>query len=281
MSSPVVGDLSDKSCIHCLQPVEAPEADHVFPGSWYPDSTPSTVQRWTAPSCPQCNRKLGQLEKDLLIRLFGCLDPQSEAASGLHAKALRSLGIDSAALSQEEKAHRERLKLRLRSEFIPIANVADLPGAIPGLGPPADSGAQWAIPIPFAGLSIMAEKIGRGCEYKFADRRRFVTPPYGVRTFVRPSGFVPEPFASACKLIDFGPGCKIRRLFFADDPQTVWYFITIWNALNMQVRIELETELQKAELEFKKTEGIIPTDNKGMQISPYLRYLNQKRSEDI
>jgi hypothetical protein len=270
-----------KVCIHCLQPVEVAEADHVFPSSWYPDSTPSTVQRWTAPSCSRCNRKLGQLEKDLLVRLVGCLDPKSEAASGLHAKVLRSLGIDTGTLPETEKCHREKLKLRLQSEFIPMADIAGRPGSIPGLGPPGDSSAEWAIPIPFAGLSIMAEKIARGCEYKFNDRKRLVAAPYGVRTLIRPSDFVPEPFASACKLLNFGPGCKIRRLFFIEDHETVWYFLSIWNSLNIHVRIELEIELQKADLGFNKADGITPPDNRGLQISPYLRYLNQPTLEEI
>ena len=86
-------------------------------------------------------------------------------------------------------------------------------------------------------------------------------PPYGIRTLVRESDFVPEPFASACKLLDFGPGCKIRRLFFTEDPNTVWYFISIWNTLNMHVRIELETELLKADREFRKCKGIVPSEN--------------------
>lgn len=96
-------------------------------------------------------------------------------------------------------------------------------------------------------------------------------PPYGIRTLVRESDFIPEPFAAACKILDFGPGCKIRRLFFTEDPDTVWYFISIWNTLNMHVRIELEAELLKAEQQFRKCKGIVPPENRRMEISPYLR----------
>jgi len=65
-------------CIHCVRPTEAPEKDHVFPDSWCPDTTPSTVQRWTAPSCAECNRKFGQMEQDLLVRLVGCIRSEVE-----------------------------------------------------------------------------------------------------------------------------------------------------------------------------------------------------------
>src|SRR3989442_6875773 len=93
-------------CVHCLLMTDSPEADHVFPKSWYPDSTPETVQRWTVPSCPKCNRTHGQLEKDLFLRMIFCVDSKSEAATGLAAKALRTLGLDVEGLSDKEKSHR-------------------------------------------------------------------------------------------------------------------------------------------------------------------------------
>ncbi|MGA2143829.1 MAG: hypothetical protein ABSH49_02565 [Bryobacteraceae bacterium] len=257
-------------CIHCLNPAGTPEADHVFPASWYPSSTPDTVQRWTAPSCPKCNRELGQLEKDLLIRLVLSTAPGSEAAAGLAARVFRSLGLDVDGLPEKEKAIRDGLRAKIRSEFIPPGEAAELPGKIPGLGPP-DGRSMGALPIPWAGLSIIAEKIARGCEYKYKNRQRLIMPPYGIRTLVRESDFIPEPFAAACKILDFGPGCKIRRLFFTEDPDTVWYFISIWNTLNMHVRIELEAELLKAEQQFRKCKGIVPPENRRMEISPYLR----------
>ncbi len=263
-------------CIHCLNLTESPEADHVFPYSWYPDSTPPTIQRWTAPSCPECNRKFGQLEKDLLIRMVLCTDPRSEAAAGLITKVLRSLGLDVDGLPKEEKTIRERLRSKIRSELIAYAEVGELPGKVPGLGPPDDEQVQWSIPIPWAGLSIIAEKIARGCEYKYKNRKRLVTPPYGIRTFVNESKIVAEPFASASRTLDFGPGCKIRRVFFTEDPKMVWYWIFIWDALCLFVRIELETELLKAEQQFRKCEGIIPTGNRGMVISPYLRNVGRQ-----
>jgi hypothetical protein len=79
-------------CIHCLNLTEVLEADQVFPASWY------------APSCPKCNRELGQLERDLLVRLVPCTDPESEATAGLAGRVFRA---------------------RIRSEFIPPAEAAE------------------------------------------------------------------------------------------------------------------------------------------------------------
>lgn len=261
-------------CIHCLRPTESPELDHVFPSSWYPDTTPRTVQRWTVPSCPECNRKLGQMEIDLLIRLVGSIDPNSDATAGLRSRAYRSLGIDAGELPKTEKACREKLRAQLRSEIMAYSEFAGLPGIIPGLGPPAGQ-VEYAVPIPLAAISILGEKIARGCEYKYKNRKRLVSSPYGIRTLIRETDALPEPFASGSKLLDFGPGCQIRRVLFIDDTNTVWYFISIWQTLNLHVRIELETELLKAQQHFRKGHGFIPPEDRRMEISPYLRNLNQ------
>ncbi len=208
-----------------------------------------------------------------------CTNPESEAAAGLAARVFRSLGLDVDGLPEKEKTIRDGLRAKIRSEFISSAEVTELPGKIPGLGPP-DGTSIGALPIPRAGLSIIAEKIARGCEYKYKNRRRLVMPPYGIRTLIRESDFVPEPFASACTILDFGPGCNIRRLFFIEDPNMVWYFISIWNALNIHVRVELESELLKAEQQFRKCEGIVPAENYRFEISSYLRNVNQHSPTD-
>lgn len=262
-------------CIHCLKLTESPEADHVFPDSWYPDSTPPTVQRWTAPSCPECNRKLGQLEHDLLLRLVLSTDPDSEAASGLAARVFRSLGLDVEGLPEKEKTIRDGLRAKIRSELIPQGEVAELPGRIPGLGPALGDPQGPALFIPWAALSIMAEKIARGCEYKYKNRCRLVEHPYDIRTFIEDSGVVPEPFASSGRILDFGPGCKVKRVFVDEDPNIVHYWISIWNTLHFRVIIDLEIYLQSMDKEVRRADGTLPPENRAMQIPQYLRTFNQ------
>ena len=63
---------SDGRCIHCRERMVKPTKDHVFPDSWYPMSTSSKVQRWTAPSCGRCNHEFGEMEKELFVRLALC-----------------------------------------------------------------------------------------------------------------------------------------------------------------------------------------------------------------
>jgi hypothetical protein len=228
------------------------------------------VQRWTVPSCTECNRELGKLEKDLLIRLVLCVDPKSEAASGLASRALRSLGIDADGLSEQERTHREKIRAKIRSELMPHAEVVGIPGKIPGLGPPEGEPVQWAIPIPWAGLAIIAEKIVRGCEYKL--KGRYLDIPYGIRIFVSETHFLPQPYAAAAQSLDFGPGCNISRVFATEDPKVVLYWLTLWNALHFNVKIDIEDELKKVDDRNSRVQGIPSEENRrAMRIAAYLR----------
>src|SRR5437879_759945 len=49
-----------------------------------------------------------------------------------------------------------------------LGRFSDIRGAIPGLTLGGPTG--YALPIPWAGLSIIAEKIARGCEYRLKDK---------------------------------------------------------------------------------------------------------------
>ncbi|PYS41269.1 MAG: hypothetical protein DMG14_07990 [Acidobacteria bacterium] len=79
----------------------------------------------------------------------------------------------------------------------------------------------------------------------------------------------PENLQRFVERLDFGPGCRIQRVFAAEDPNTVRYSITIWNALNLEVIIAGEDELKKSEC--KRPEGLDPSEIRGMHVSQYLR----------
>ena len=87
---------SDGRCIHCREPLVKPTKDHVFPSSWYPDTTPSGLERWTVPSCARCNGESGRLEKDLLVFFACCIDPTKPATRGLYQRVRRTIGQISA-----------------------------------------------------------------------------------------------------------------------------------------------------------------------------------------
>ncbi len=219
------------------------------------------------------------MEQDLLVRIALCIDPKSEAAKGVREKALRSLGIDAEELAPKEREHRERLRLRLKAELIPVTTGEQLQGAIPGLTPESRP-AEYRVPIPWAGLSIIAEKIARGCEYK-RDRfglsgKKFVEPPYAVRTCVSEPDIVGPQFLPHKLIhrtvINFGPGCQAIRISLIEDENIAHYRILIWGTLCLGAFLDRE-EYFRSEFDstMKPVEGFSPENRKMMQIPPYLR----------
>ena len=214
------------------------------------------------------------MESDLLVRLIFCLDPDSEAAKGVSEKALRSLGIGAGELAPNDREHRENRRLKLKAEFIRVIAGEQMPGAIPGLAQKPEP-AEFAVPIPWAGLSIIAEKIARGCEYKLKGKK-FVEPPYAVRTCVSEPDIVSPQFLPNRwvhrRAIDLGPGCQVIRISPTGDENVVRYRILVWGELCFHVLLDHE-DYFRSEFDPKRKpiEGMSPEDRKGMRIPPYLR----------
>jgi hypothetical protein len=210
------------------------------------------------------------MESDLMVRVALCLDPKSEAAKGIREKALRSLGIDAGELAPEEREHRENRRRKLKAELIAVTAGDPMQGAIPGIARnPASVG--YAVPIPWAGLSIIAEKIARGCEYKLRDKK-FIEPPYAVRTRISEPDIVEPQFLSCRTVQDFGPGCQVIRIFATVDENIVQYRILIWGELCVYVHLDRE-DYFRAEFDpkSKPVEGMSLADHRGMWIPHYLR----------
>jgi len=220
---------SDGRCIHCRTLMTKPTKDHVFPSSWYPDSTPPNIQRWTVPSCEHCNKKFGAMEEKLFVRFAMCVDPRKQAASGVWKKARRALGIGVTGLSESEK----RIRKALKDEIIGKAKIYDKSAeasVIPGLGPHVGfpNAPQIQIEIPAHDVHEVAKKILRGCEFWLSDGR-IVEPPYELEVFM-PSE-IPKELESHLKFGEdyLGPGCRIRRAVPAGESGTAIYEIVVWD----------------------------------------------------
>ncbi len=72
--------------LHCLADSVERNWDHVFPESWYPQTTPSNLEKWKIPSCIRCNSALGMMEDRLLIQLAHALDPDHPGSAGIYDK---------------------------------------------------------------------------------------------------------------------------------------------------------------------------------------------------
>jgi hypothetical protein len=118
----------------------------------------------------------------------------------------------------------------------------------------------------------MAEKIARGCEYRYKNQKRYVENPYGVLTLIPTSAErTDSSFLQQTVLIDFGPGCQVRRGFEPADPAAVRYWITIWGVLRFTVLIDGEEYLDELRKTLPKTGGVLPGVNRAMQVPEYLR----------
>lgn len=231
---------SNGRCIHCLEKLADATKDHVFPQSWYPDTTPDVVQRWTAPSCKRCNGYFGQLEKELLV-FFACsIDPTKPAAQGLYERVQRTMGIGVEGLSEEEKRHRDAQRRKLLNDARPYS--ADIqPHIIPGLGPHPEApvSSQMQIKIPAESIYAVVKKIVRGCEYWLADGR-IVEPPYGIEVFFpteTPEDVRKLMVAFALGRDYLGPGLRIRRAGAQDDPLFALYELVMWDTVTTYASI--------------------------------------------
>jgi hypothetical protein len=205
------------------------------------------------------------------------LDTSSEAARGLDEWVFRSLGIDVGNLSSKEQAIRDHERAKLQAEFLPYLEVQDLPGRIPGLGPPLDQPQGPGILIPWAGLSMMAEKIARGCEYRYNNQKRYVQAPYGILTLIpNLDDLSDNPLLKFTELIDFGPGCQVRRAVTLEDACVVRYFITMWGVLQFKVLIDFQDYLDELQKTLPKPGGVLPLTHPAMQIPEYLRRFDPK-----
>ena len=229
-------------CVHCLAELDSETKDHVFPTSWYPDSTPADVQRWTVPSCAVCNGALGKLEKELFVRLALCVDPRKAEASGMSKKALRSLGIGVADdLDEKEKKHREALLRKVFAEVKPLRDqkLPLLPGV--GLHDGFPAGDQLTIVFPTGPLEPVSQKIVRGCEFKL-NSEAYVEPPLTVKTyFIHDKGAEDlTAFLDKLPATRVGPGFLVARGQAPPEEgvHMVLYRIVIWGTWKIYASID-------------------------------------------
>jgi hypothetical protein len=235
-------------CVHCLEQITTDQTrDHVFPTSWYPNTTPTKVQRWTVPSCSGCNGTFGELEKELFIRLAICVDPTKAEASGISKDALRSMGVGVQDLDPEERAHRTALLKKVLGDSVPLKDIGDVP-LVPGLGPHVGFSVdqQRAVTIPDDLLKRVAGKILRGCEYKL-NKKAYVEEPYRLEIYLAHDNDVSNLTAvfETLQATTLGPGFEVRRgESTPGESHTVLYRVTIWGTIKIYASISRDENLK-------------------------------------
>ncbi len=209
---------------------------------WFPDSTPSTVQRWTVPACRNCNRRLGALEVDLYLRLAPCTDPGKVEAAGLNKKVLKALGIGVTGLDPIESRARAALKTRIAKDIVPHdPSHVTLPGFGPHRGFPDVQLSAVVIPRPL--INEVGKKIVRGCEYVLGSER-IIESPYEITIYLPEAAEASQlrQALNAFSVVTLGPGFRLQRAPFADDPQAFLYDVHIWDKLKFFSTIMIPAE---------------------------------------
>jgi hypothetical protein len=220
--------LGPGKCVHCLKDVEERNFDHVFPESWYPDSTSPNLEKWQIPSCIPCNASYGKLEQDFLLKVGLCLDPFDPASASIVQKALRSLK-PAEARNERDARHRHGKRQKILAEALEGDRIPKH-GVFPGLGDRWDiPGERTAVLIPKESFERITEKIVRGIFY--IEEEKFIEPPHKIDFFA----LAPEDATFIEDLLTrFGteyarePGIVVRRAVTPEDGTSAIFAITFW-----------------------------------------------------
>jgi hypothetical protein len=218
-------------CVHCLAYFEKRTWDHLFPVSWYPDSTPENLELWKFPACEPCNADYGRLEQDLLLRAGLCLDPAILHASGIPERVLRSIDPEHAKDEKDRRVREARRRNILDETFLVLEE--HMQGVIPGFGPRPGAELPIGIGVSPDALTRLVEKVARGLTYRREER--LIGPEYEIAIFVDPTqGAVFEPLLEQFgKREERGPGITITYAVPHNDQTASVFSILLWGTLHL------------------------------------------------
>jgi len=225
-------------CVHCLRDVSERNWDHVLPDSWYPETTPPDMEKWTAPSCIKCNSEYGKLEQDLLIRFGLCLDPNDPAVKGIVDKALRSIKPEYGRDAKDRKARLKKQKEILGEMW----RFRKLPSRVifPNFGPAHDPGPDgyYGVQLDKKKIERLAEKIVKGVA--FVQDGIFIDENYDLSIyFLEDAGARPivEMINQYGVQLHRGLGLLVRRAVIPEDPRVGLYAVEIWQRAKMYAAV--------------------------------------------
>jgi hypothetical protein len=228
-------------CVHCLKDAVERNWDHVFPLSWYPDSTPPNIEKWKIPSCVPCNSEYGRIESDFLSRVGLCLDPNNIASRGIVQSTLRSMDARAGRDARDSQRRMEKAR-RLWSETLQEGQFPQnsvYPRIASRTAIPTDE--RVGMPIPVEYFTLMTVKVVRGIF--FVEEQRFIEPPYAIEHYAFDEEEA-RPFEET--LAKFGaiyarePGLIVHRAVAVDDGLSALMKITFWKQLTMYATVTRE-----------------------------------------
>ena len=233
-------------CIHCQTYVDQLTSDHIFPESWYPDTTPLGLEKWQAPSCKSCNSEHGKIERRLLQQLGLGTDPWVSGAAGIGEKALRSFDPRVAKNDKDRKA-RENARDKVARE---LQQMSQFPAGdvLPNIGTiQAGGGEGYAVTeVSAADIGRVVKKIVLGITYL---RTGQILPRKYRVAVLSPSenAKLPESWLHTSRDVFVRPpGFLVHRHYVDDDEFAAFFSIFIWERYEFCAAIvntELETRV--------------------------------------
>jgi hypothetical protein len=216
-------------CVHCLKDVTDRNSDHVFPDSWYPDSTPPNLEKWQIPSCVPCNSKYGKLESDFLTKIGLCIDPNDPASKSIVETALRSVR-PAAGRNPRDAKHRLKRGRKIVAEALQGDRIPTH-GTFPGLGNRwSDLGEEpVALLLPVESFRCMTEKIVRGIFY--IEEEKFIESPHKIDFFALARDdalFWEQVLDKFGTIYAREPGIVVRMAVAPEDGVSALFAITFW-----------------------------------------------------
>jgi len=209
--------------------------DHVLPESWYPEGA-DELEKWEIPACDACNKELGKIEENLLIKLGLCLDPKELASLGIPDKVLRSLNPE-CGRNERDRRHRKGKRGKILKE---VRVYKELPqqGIFPNFGPiPGLVYKEYpTVSLNEKEVSGFAQKITRGIA--FVADKSFIDESYKIELFVideQKAGELKNSIDSNGILFDSRPGLLVKRLLIENNKVGGIYFIEVWGRFRMYV----------------------------------------------
>lgn len=221
-------------CVHCLAENVPRTWDHIFPRSWYPDTTPANLHKWQAPACFACNNRLGRIEQELLRGLAMCLDPRNPASASVTQSVFRSMRA-TATQDPSEKITRDKVA---RNFVAGLMQGDEIPQGVAEVNHTA---IEYGIKSGRVAVTVLAENVHAWLEKTvrgmlYLHSQRFVEDSHAVEfmPFLNPAAL--DEFESAMAGLGVvyvnGPGVAVR-MGVAEDGISSVFVIRLWEQIYM------------------------------------------------
>jgi len=211
-------------CVHCLSHFDNLTSDHVFPRSWYPNSTPDNLEKWQVPACRKCNQDYGKLEEDLLYRIGLCIDGDTDASSGIPEKVGDALN-PKRGKNQRDESIRLAKALKILSASVPLTELSNF--EIHTKDP-----AKLGAPIDIQQLTRFCKKIVRGLIW--LELNRFIDTKYKICVDVMAKESPDfDALIELGQIYTAGPGLEVKWNKTIEDPICGVFAVKIFGLIKL------------------------------------------------